>query len=192
MSNDPTIPNPPDAPEGPWNIDVAPRAGSTTSGRSTPEGPPHRFQFTLSQLIVLMTLVAVFCASAISVPGWLSMILAGCFAILLPMAFTVGIVYGRGYQRTFCMGALFPSGIVGFQGLSVFGLFLYRPTRLGGDFDSEARLWVWVFLLAVCGVSIAFGLLAMGLRWMIESSRRRVQTSDHRPGPSSESPFPDE
>jgi len=191
MSEEPISPGPPDPPEEPGNIDVSPRARSMAGGRPAPAGPPHRFQFTLSQLIVLMTLVAVFCASAISVPGWLSLILACCFAILLPMGFTVGVVYGRGYQRTFSIGALFPSGFVGLQGFGLIGLSFYPPFGGGPDFDADDRLWVWVFLLAVGGVSIAFGLLAMGLRWMIESSRRRRRTDDQPPKPTSESPFPD-
>jgi len=72
------------------------------------------------------------------------------------------------------------------------GLRLYRPFGGGPGFDADARLWVWVFLLAVLGVSIVFGLVAIGLRRMIESSPGRGQTDEQRPKPSSESPFPDE
>lgn len=191
MSKEPAGADLPNPPEEPWNIQVTPHAGSTTGGRSMSGGPPNRFQFTLSQLIVLMTLVAVFCASAISVPGWLSLILAACFSILLPMAFTVGVVYGRGYQRTFSIGALFPSGLVGLQGIGMIGFRLYQPFSGGPDFDADVRLWVWVFLLVVCGVSIVFGLSAMGLRWMLESSHRRRRADEQRGHSSAEDPFPD-
>jgi len=191
MPDEPATPGTPDQPDEPWDVEVSPRPRPAAHGRSSQAGQPHRFQFTLSQLIVLMTLVAVFCASALSKPDWLSMVLAACFTFFLPMGFTVGVVYGRGYQRTFCIGALFPSGIVVLQGFGFIGLRLYRPFSGGADFGGEERLWVWVFLVAVCAVSAVFGLLAIGLRWTIESSRLRAETRDQCPSPSSEDPFPD-
>ena len=178
----------PELPSASNSPDVAPDIDIALHPLPGGADPPQRFQFSISQLIVLTTLVAVFCAAAISVPGWLSMILAGCVLAMLPMGCTVGIVYGQGYQRTFFIGALFPSGIVGGQGLGMFGMLSYAGMQA---FEGEGHFLAWGFILAVCVVSAVFGLIAMWLRRMIESSHRRSQTDDVPPSPSSQSPFQD-
>ena len=147
---------------------------STTGDRPEPTRPP-RFQFTISQMIVLTTVVAIFCAATFAVPTWLSIMLANCFGLLVPMVLTVVLVYGHGYERTFCIGALFPAGFMGWQQFGPFAYHFIFTDFFPRNIDADAQLKVWLFLLGVLAVSGIFGVGAMGVRWTIESRRQRKE-----------------
>ncbi|MCE5268103.1 MAG: hypothetical protein LLG00_09480, partial [Planctomycetaceae bacterium] len=63
------------------------------------------FQFTLSTMLIVTTLVAVACSLFFRMP-----IVPATFALLfvslaLPAVLTTVLIYGHGYGRTFCLGA---------------------------------------------------------------------------------------
>ena len=83
-------------------------------------------------------------------------------SVALPAVLTTVIIYGRSYQRTFCIGAMFPSGIFllmvpyGSMGLFSFGA--------NGPDDFWFRLVVfgfWVFCVVLGGVCV-------GVRRLVE------------------------
>jgi len=169
MSDDPVIPDPPDAPDPPGDLDFARRARRMTGARSGTGSSP--LQFGLLHLLVLTAVVAVLCALIFAVPDWLSVIAALCLMVLLPMLITVAIIYGQEYQRTFSIGGLFPAGALLLLVLQIFMFGRGLPFA----FDGEVRPFVWITLLVVCILCIVAGLLAVWLRWMLESPRRRAR-----------------
>jgi len=152
-------------------------------------GPPQRFQFSILQLIVLTAVVAVFCAATISVPVWLSVILSGCVAVLLPMLVTVGVVYGQGDLRTFCIGALFPSGLAGWRAFGYSDVMIYRYLGFSSGGSPNAHLWIWAGLLVVAIASALFGLIAIWLRRAIEKRQSGNPPGGPTDEPSPRSPF---
>ena len=69
---------------------------------------PRPFQFSLRTLIIVMTALAVVCSGLFAGPLWATVLTALLLTMLTPVAFTVAVIYGRGYLRTFSIGALFP------------------------------------------------------------------------------------
>lgn len=126
-----------------------------------------RFQFCLRTLLIVMTGLAVVLSGLFS--GWTgaALITALVVVILLPMAATIILIYGQGMLRTFMIGALFPLGAFLFfvsmtmpmQGLSAF---------FGGRPDPDAGLGISIFLLVELTTALVCGLVAVGLRWLIE------------------------
>ena len=93
-----------------------------------PEVPP-RFQFGLSTLFWITTATAIACALSFTIPAEIAIpIMLFISVAVLPAVWTTVIIYGRGYQRTFGIGAMFPSGIFLFlMSFSRFDVF-----RFGG------------------------------------------------------------
>jgi hypothetical protein len=143
--------------------------------RRQPE--PRPFQFTLRTMFIITTAVAVAC-------GGLSTPIAGVqaatllyLALAVLMMLTIALIYGRGYMRTFAIGAMFPAGLavlVAFGGTvdDLFGprFWQYRERSQG------------LFLAAaiVLAVIVATGVIAMGIRWMVESPEREQSRQDEK------------
>ncbi len=68
-----------------------------------------RWQFSLLTLLSLTAVVAVTSAAVTSPPNWISGMALGFLSFAFPTAFVLVIVYGEGYWRAFCIGALVPS-----------------------------------------------------------------------------------
>jgi hypothetical protein len=68
-----------------------------------------RWQFSLFTLLALTAVVAATAAAVSSPPNWFSGLALGFLSFAFPVAFTLVIVYGEGYWRAFCIGALAPS-----------------------------------------------------------------------------------
>jgi hypothetical protein len=68
-----------------------------------------RWQFSLLTLLALTAVVAVTSAAVTSPPNWISGMALGFLSFAFPTAFVLVIVYGEGYWRAFCIGALVPS-----------------------------------------------------------------------------------
>ena len=121
-----------------------------------------RFQFGLATLFWIMTGTAIVCAVLFPMPLVVAIPLILFISVALPAVLTTVIIYGHSYQRTFCIGAMFPSGVFllmipyGSMGLFRFGL--------NGEDDFWLRLVVfgfWVFCVVV-------GLVCMGVRRLVE------------------------
>ena len=136
-------------------------------------------QFSLRALLVVTAVAAVLCAlltAGSPVVRWFAGL---AILFLLPMLCTVMLVYGRGYQRTFAIGAIFPSGLW-FLTCGMLVLLYTYAVLFGGSSiswdefrDSIADFATTLAAIAAADliVSIVFGLLAAGLRWTIEPRR---------------------
>ena len=139
---------------------------------------PGPFQYTLGTLMAATALFCVALALLVSSPGWVRVLTALCLSTMLPGLLTAGLIYGRGYTRAFCIGALFPSGVAfvacglvlafGFWGLVVDGW----PNA--DEFD-EAGYAPGILTAITWGLSAVVGVLAVGVRWKIEARRRQQQ-----------------
>ena len=141
------------------------------------------FQYSLRTLFVLTTALAVLCSLLFASPGWVRFF-SGQFAFaILPAVLVVMLVYGRGYTRTFALGALFPAAAC-FLASGVMHLYIsievidYRFP----DFDDldEVGIAFGVFVLTVGAASLISGLIAVGVRWLVESPTRACQHESDR------------
>ena len=147
-------------------------AGRQRGGETGGGGP---FQYSLRTMFIVMTVLAVALSGIFAGPEWLSMLTALFLALATPIVLTIALIYGGGYLRTFCIGALFPAGLILFSlgpGLSYpfFGM-----GRFGGSPGGEVGLYVAIFVLVAGIVIVVLGLLAIGVRWMVEAPQRRRQ-----------------
>jgi hypothetical protein len=130
------------------------------------------FQYSLRTMFIVMTVVAVALSGILAGPRWLTVLTAVLLDVMTPMLLTIGLIYGRGYLRTFCIGGLFPTGAMvialGLEFVSYRSINVWEITGPAGEFG----LSVGVFILAAYVVTIAFGLVAVGVRWMIEAGQR--------------------
>ena len=147
-------------------------------------GLARRFQYTLRTLFALTTAAAIACAVFFTLPPWVSVVAAVCVIISMPAVLTVMLIYGRGYTRTFCIGALFPAGVCFSPVASSYGLQI-AVNSLTELFDSlEPNIAVLVFLNVYFAVVLGNGLLAVGVRRLMEAG----QPTDPRPSPTDEAP----
>jgi hypothetical protein len=139
----------------------------------------RRVQFSLRSLFVLMAVVALLCGLLVAGSPAVRWCTGLALLLLLPLVWTVMLIYGRGYQRTFAIGAMFPGGIV-----LVYVSITFYYVALGMLYNVPATTWhdlrdfvgqSATTLAGIAGVelvlSILFGIVATGLRWMIEPRR---------------------
>lgn len=117
-----------------------------------------------------MTLLAVCSAVATIVPVELSHLLIGLFWLVAISLLLVGIVFGRGDRRAFCIGAFVVASSVWtdlggrfFQGIH----FLYSLFSGGSGVPLPVMLWLDFAVLA--GVAVLTGWLCVGARSFFES-----------------------
>ncbi len=122
------------------------------------------FQFSLRTLFILTTFLAAALGMLVTAPTIVRLCTAGFFTLLLPMVLVIVLIYGRGYARTFCVGALFPSAILLWP-VSGYPVFFYA---IATDFD-EMGWWAGLWVASIVIISTIFGLLAIGVRRAIES-----------------------
>jgi hypothetical protein len=140
-------------------------------------------QFSLRSSLAMMTAAAIGCGLLFGGPIVLGFLLLLFFFTVIPLALTITIVYGRGYLRTFAIGAMFPGGLA--------LLYSYVVLASGDgldDDDLETRMMLAAFLVGLCMVLALYGGTAMLVRWSIE----RWQTRRDEPEPVvsvPESPF---
>jgi uncharacterized protein (DUF2062 family) len=95
------------------------------------------------------------------------------------MAVVVALIYSRGYARTFWIGALFPTGVlllsVAVEGDPFKIVRVLTPTlsELSGYGDPYlARCVLGLTILVAMTMIIVAGIVAIGVRWMVESPQR--------------------
>jgi hypothetical protein len=136
-------------------------------------------QYSLRTMFVVMTVLAVALSGIYAGPSWVSMLTGLALSLLAPMVLTIGIIYGRGYGRTFCIGGLFPAGLI-FIALipesinfvpRVIGWERYYRTYPSSDEILAWRVALSIFVAAM--MIVVSGLVAVGVRWMVEAPQRR-------------------
>jgi len=143
--------------------------------------PPRRrrFQFRL-RTIFLLTAAAAIVLAGLSAPSDRVRLLSAALLILaLPVVLTTVLVYGRGYARTFCIGGLFPAGWSFLDALCSPSPTTNVSDLLNILLVTQPQSYLWDKASELVGsllldlvLTIATGVLAMGVRWLVESSNR--------------------
>ena len=130
-------------------------------------GNPPRFQFGLSTMFWVTTATAIACALLFPMPSWIAIPLMLFISVaVLPATWTTVIIYGRGYRRTFGIGAMFPAGILMLFALFAFlehGISVYRWGS-----PSEDDFWFRLIMFGIWVSSLVVGLVCMGVRRLVE------------------------
>jgi Na+-translocating ferredoxin:NAD+ oxidoreductase RnfE subunit len=137
---------------------------STNRDNSEPQtGIPPRFQFGLSTLMWITTVTGIVCALSFTIPGEIAIPIMLFISVgVLPAVWTTVIVYGRGYQRTFGIGALFPSSVL----LLMVPFGRLEPFRWGGMRGEEAL--IRMLMLGFWVASLLVGVVCIGVRKFLE------------------------
>ena len=145
-----------------------------TSSRSAPP-----WQFSLITLLWVVSGVAVAPSLLVSAPGAIAAPALMALSIVLPAVLTIVVIFGTRYQRTFCIGALFPVGALGFATLWVVTLSLFDPP--GGPRLHELVDWIDFFdeiegayrgySAAAWLLGLVVGYAAIWIRWYLERVR---------------------
>ncbi len=134
-----------------------------------PEAPHRSLQFSLSSMFLVTTAVAVVCSLTFSMPAVVALPLLVLSSVILAAVLITLIIYGRGYQRTFCIGAVVPFGVLlltlAFTGAIV---FFDGPSSRGYRLSLVPRLVVVGFWMS----SILVGAICVGVRKLVEKPRR--------------------
>jgi len=150
-----------------------PGMGSAPSNR--------RLQFSLRTLLLLVVGVAVGMSLVVASPDGIAAPALMCLAVILPAVLTVVLIYGRPYQRTFCIAALFPTGVVLFATLWVITITLFDPPH-GNLSDLPAWMRFFdevsspyrVYSAAAWLLGLGLGCVAVWIRWRMELHIARV------------------
>lgn len=132
-------------------------------------------QFSLQTLLLVTTALAVCCSCLLVAPGLVRLITAACLLITLPALLTVVLIYRRTYVRTFCIAALFPSGLLFWEMGTVVNIYTaYAYGFTGGRSGAPAEVGYWpaICVAAHYGLSLGIGLLAVFVRWKLENADR--------------------
>ena len=138
---------------------------------------PWRVQFGLRAMFVVTTALAVFCSVMYRLPERLAVTASLCLLISVPVALTVVMIHGRGYARTFSVGAMFPAGLLFLSLLfSQYGYDTILFELINEFLDwNDHRLILSVFLGVYSVVVVGNGLLAVAVRWALDRGREQDQ-----------------
>ena len=141
-----------------------------------PRGP---WQFSMKTLLVVTAATAVALAIVVSLPNAIAVPVMLCLAIGIPAFLTVIVIYGSGYQRTFCIGALFPAcAMLHATGWLLFFSIIEGPGNLEDlgrwlEFFDEISAPYRVYTGAAWLLAIVVGFVAVGVRWQLEARAQR-------------------
>ncbi|MCX7429234.1 MAG: hypothetical protein NTW96_26855 [Planctomycetia bacterium] len=129
---------------------------------------PPRFQFTIRSMLILTAVVAVFCSVFFAMPAWAGDVAITFLVFLIPSILVTLLIYGNRDQRTFSIGALFPSGLTL---LVAFGICDLKIADFHGllpfSINHDGKLSVVLFW----GVGALNGYLCVLTRRWIEKGR---------------------
>jgi hypothetical protein len=134
------------------------------------------FQFSLRSIFIVTTLLAMVCSGLFAGPPEATVLTGVLLALLTPAGFAVTIVYGRGYLRTFSIGAMFPAAVQLFWPVAVTGVAILNPYDFRADIVGSFRrfppldlhAYVACVVLAATTAILVCGLFAMLVRWLVE------------------------
>ena len=153
---------------------------TSTHDGTTPTRPRRPWQYSMKTLFRVTFGTAVALAVVVSSPNAIAVPVMICLNIAVPAFLTVVLVYGSGYQRTFCIGALFPTwtALYATGWLLVIALMQAPPASSLDTLDGWLAFFDAIgstyrvctggaWLLAVVGSA------AVGVRWHLETQTRR-------------------
>jgi hypothetical protein len=127
------------------------------------DGAPPRMQFSLGTLLLLPVVAGCALAVLFTKPPNVAAAELFVIAFLLPAALTGGIVYGKGYTRAFCIGALFPVGVL-FCLCTIEFIGMLSPPAW--DFDVKSLFTLQCLFGGGWLAAIICGCLCIGIRWL--------------------------
>jgi hypothetical protein len=143
--------------------------------RSETERRP--FQYSLKTLFALTAVVAILCSLVISSPISVAAVTALFLMTMVPAGLIAMLIYDRGYLRTFAAGALFPAVAILHWSPTFYSYMIFQfgtssgPVRAGLKTDMD-RMYLAISIVIGFGMILSAGLLAVFVRWLIESSRK--------------------
>ncbi len=130
-----------------------------------------RFQFSLRLVLGVITAFAIVLAGLTTGPERRAVLTAISLSLCYPAALTIMVIRGRGYIRAFCVGALVPAA--GMLPVALFfGAGALEMSSTSGPSDTM-RFYAVMFLACSFGPTVLFGLLAIGVRYLVEGRRRK-------------------
>jgi hypothetical protein len=133
-------------------------------------GTSDRWRFSLSSLFWTTTVIALGCGFAVIVPEEISHLLIGLIWMIAFGVLTVGLIFGRGDRRAFCVGAFVVVASVWFDigGRVMQGVhYLFGVISLGYGVPLQMMLWLDLGVLAA---------LAVANGWLCVHARRFFET----------------
>jgi len=133
---------------------------------------PEPIQFSLTTLLLVVTVSAICLSIVFYDTGWLRSLLILTLVTAVPVILIVALVYARGYMRTFSIGALVPAGRI-FLGISLFTVIEFADRGYSElDFGRAPPTAIAILIMFYCAALMAFGLLAVVTRWRLEAPQR--------------------
>jgi hypothetical protein len=155
---------------------------------STGHPAPRRFQFTLKTLFVISFAFAIYCVCIFSNYDGIRHLTLLLTLLAYPMVLLAFVIYGRGYLRTYCIGAaitFFPFSVSGI--ILLYLMLIAIQGGFGGesiDFtvshsfeDGFEYLWQAVSVIAMVLLSAIPGSSMLVTRWLIDRSRRKERSA---------------
>ena len=134
-------------------------------------------------MFILTTVVAVVCSGLFAPVAYVVVATIAGLIVLVSVALTVAVIYARGYLRTFCVGAIFPAGMVFVVMVlyCVVGIIAILGLADANAEPIDQSVRETIAIAAACYIAFCFvsGLVAVGVRWMIESPRRPERPHVH-------------
>lgn len=148
--------------------------------------PRARFQFGLGTMFLITAMVAVSCSLFFQMPNVVATPLLVLFMLVLPAVLTTVLVYGRGYQRAFCLGALFPAGTMlvctSFM-LVVHSISAYEHTIAAwADFAEKVGPYYRPYAGIAWVSCFVVGFLNVVVCWLVERGARKRDLREARYG----------
>ncbi len=137
--------------------------------------PDKNTQFQFSVLGLLLFTLAVACSLALLVVAPAMIAVPGIIflAVAVPAVLTVGIVHGHGAMRTFCIGALFPTGALLYCSSWMFVLALVEPDEFASfsdwlEFSENVGHPFRVYAGTAWILSVIVGCICVGARRLLQ------------------------
>lgn len=128
------------------------------------------WRFSLSSLFGATTVIAIGCGFAVIVPVEISHLLIGLIWMIAFGILAVGLIFGRGDRRAFCVGAFVVVASVWFDigGRVMQGVhYLFGVVSLGYGVPQQMMLWLDLGVLAA--LAVANGWLCIRARSFFEA-----------------------
>ena len=138
------------------------------------EAGPLPMQFSLRTMFVLTACVAVACTVLFAVPDPLAVPLLLALTIAVPAVLATFVIYGRGYLRTFCIGALFPTATALYASAWFLGFCLLDADVSDWyELATEDAAVVYRWYAGISWVlAVVIGLICVGARWLVAGKKR--------------------
>lgn len=128
-------------------------------------------------MLWLTLVMALACSVFFSMPAVAGLLLLWAFSMILPAVLTIIIVYGRGYLRAFCIGAMFPAVLPLFPVAMLADRLFLEPNSINFYLPrlTEDINWLWfrVYVGSFWILSVIIGLICVGARRLVEKRPAR-------------------